>query len=410
MNSPHRIRTLRRVAGFTGSRRGVSATFAPLIVLAIAIAALCPRFALADGTALQCPPANPNEQAGASQCVAPDNASSDPIHLYIPDGQLRSSPVRLFVNRNISMGDKPVLCLYGGHALTPHQAAEDLPQQINYVAPGQSWTENINGQDVTKSGTVLLLNLSRYPIEWYKPMQRVLAVLAWESGGKRLCAVAPAPVDLGNAPTAWVWTIVAGVAMLIVIMALASRGSGRVVDLLCADDGHLSLSLTQIALWTIAVGAVTFFYGLIRFEVPTIPNSVLILMGLSLATAGLGTAAPPQKAPQGGAGAPPPAPATAPGAAAVPAPSASVPAPGVTKASPKLSDLIYLFPTTGSPEPSLSRAQMLFWTALIIVLFVSKSAIDGVLWDVPSGMVALMGFSQAGYVGPKFLGPYAGSR
>ena len=53
---------------------------------------------------------------------------------------------------------------------------------------------------------------------------------------------------------------------------------------------------------------------------------------------------------------------------------------------------------------------MLFWTVLIITLFVSKSAIDGVLWDVPSGMVALMGFSQAGYIGPKFLGPYAGSR
>jgi hypothetical protein len=407
MDSPIRICTLRKVATLAGDSRRAFTVLAPL-VLTIA-AAVCPQFAQAE-TTLQCPSGNPAEQAGSGQCVAPDNATADPIHLYFPDGQLMSSPVRIFVNRNLTMADKPVVCLYGGHALTPHQPAEDLPQQVNYAAPGQSWTENVNGEDVTKSGTVLLLNVSRYPIEWYKPMKRVLAVLAWDSGGKRLCAMAPAPVNLGNAPSAWGWTIIVGVAVLIVIIAMGSVRSGRAVYLLCGDDGHMSLSLTQIALWTIAVGAVTFFYGLIRFQVPGIPASVLMLMGLSLATAGLGYAAPPQTMPStAGTAAPPP-----PGAPPPPAPATMPPAPapsqGAAKASPKLSDLIYLFPDTGAPVPSLSRAQMLFWTVLIIILFVSKSAIDGVLWDVPGGMVALMGLSQAGYVGPKFLGPYAGSR
>ena len=352
----------------------------------------------------------------SDHCVAldaSDGSKVEPIHLYVPDGQLRSSPLRLFVDRNISISDKPLLRLYSGHALTTKQAAEDLPQLIDYVAPDQSWTENVNGQDVTKSGTVILANISGFPIEWYKPMKRVLAVLQWKSGGKQLCAITQSPVNMGNAPIAWLWTIMAVVAVLISIAALVSSRTSApgaettrsqrmltAVHLLRAGDGHLSLALTQVALWTIAVGAVTFFYGLIRFSIPVIPNSVLILMGLSLATGGLGTTAPLQKTSRNdGPGAvPPPSQSDTAGAASL----------GTTKADWAFSDLLYLFPKDGPPQPSLSRAQMLFWTVLIIALFVSKSAIDGVLWDVPSGMVALMGFSQAGYVGPKFFGPYAG--
>ena len=41
------------------------------------------------------------------------------------------------------------------------------------------------------------------------------------------------------------------------------------------------------------------------------------------------------------------------------------------------SDLIFFFPKEGPAKPSLSRAQMLFWTVLIIVLFISERAIDG---------------------------------
>jgi hypothetical protein len=295
------------------------------------------------------------------------------------------------------MSDDPMVCLYAGHALTSQTMAEGLTQPVDYVAPGQSWSEKIDGQDVTNSGTVILLNLSRYPIDWYKPMKRVTAVLHWQRDNKPLCAVATRPVNLGNASMAWVWTITLGAIALGCILGLSRARSGSVMALLCADDGHLSLALTQVGLWTVAVGGVTFFYGMIRFEVPVIPNSILILMGLSLATAGLGAAAPPQTSAQ----------------SSVPV-NVQLPAPIVkgetvaTRTLWKFSDLIYLFPKQGVPQPSLARAQMLFWTVIIIVLFVAKSAIDGILWDVPAGMVALMGFSQAGYIGPKFLGPYAG--
>ena len=46
---------------------------------------------------------------------------------------------------------------------------------------------------------------------------------------------------------------------------------------------------------------------------------------------------------------------------------------------------------------------MLFWTILLLVIFLSKSILDGAIWEVPWPLVALMGFSQAGYLAPKLV-------
>jgi hypothetical protein len=46
---------------------------------------------------------------------------------------------------------------------------------------------------------------------------------------------------------------------------------------------------------------------------------------------------------------------------------------------------------------------MVFWTVLLIVLFISKSILEGAIWDVPWALVALMGFSQTGYLAPKLI-------
>ena len=64
-------------------------------------------------------------------------------------------------------------------------------------------------------------------------------------------------------------------------------------------------------------------------------------------------------------------------------------------------DLIRIFHFDRPPELSLAKAQMLFWTVLLLVLFVSKSILEGGIWEVPWPLVALMGFSQAGYLAPK---------
>lgn len=107
-----------------------------MILLAIGLVSMGGHVASAESALLQCPPGDSIRQPALNQCVAPDDSKGGPIRLYVPDGQLRSSPVRLFVNRNISMSDKPSVCLYSGHALTPKNSAEDLPQRIDYVAPG----------------------------------------------------------------------------------------------------------------------------------------------------------------------------------------------------------------------------------------------------------------------------------
>jgi hypothetical protein len=151
-------------------------------------------------------------------------------------------------------------------------------------------------------------------------------------------------------------------------------------------------------------------------------------MGLSFITGGFSYLAPPPRSTASpaqratpGAGvvvaapvdpAAAPDPAQAPAADAQLAPPAQDGAPGQAgQASvvPKLGDLVLNFPNDGPPQLSLARAQMLMWTLLLVTLFVSKSAVNGALWNVPWELVALTGISQAGYVAPKFAGPGSGS-
>ena len=46
---------------------------------------------------------------------------------------------------------------------------------------------------------------------------------------------------------------------------------------------------------------------------------------------------------------------------------------------------------------------MVFWTGIILVLFVVKSLGSGELWSVPWEMVTLTGVSQLGYLSDKAL-------
>jgi len=66
-------------------------------------------------------------------------------------------------------------------------------------------------------------------------------------------------------------------------------------------------------------------------------------------------------------------------------------------------EISFAFHAGTPPDLSLSKAQMLFWTILLLVIFVSKSILDGAIWEVPWPLVALMGFSQAGYLAPKLV-------
>ena len=356
-----------------------------------------------------------------AQCTATETKTG--ISMSVRDGQLTSAPFQIFVDTRVTSANTPRLLLRALHAITETLSGEEMALAPSFVAPGQTIVATVGGHDVTLCGTVLLFDLRSYPIEWYKPMRRVEPILHWnaqenaaETGVAGLSVLAIGPrVNIGQPVQAWLWTLAVILALVALIGTMtrplgwlrnASRNLLRrllrrpgapdtaaltptsalgepLYCLLCSPEGHLSLSKVQLALWTLAIGAAIFFYGLIRVEVPSVPTTLVILMGLSLVTGGVSYLA-----------------SDGPSAAAT-QPQPPVPAP-TAPARPSLSDLIRDFPDGKPAELSISRAQMLFWTVLLITLFVWKSALEGSLWDVPEQLVALTGMSQLGYLAPKF--------
>ena len=295
--------------------------------------------------------------------------------LFMPDGQLKSHTVRVYVTHDISVDQQPRLRLLRSHAVTKKAVDESRPHEPGFVAPGQEWVERVGGQDIRRRGTLLLFDLSSLDFR-YKPMLRVMPVVSWIENGSEHIVISPSEVNLGNIVAVVGWSLaVVGIAVLLIFF-LSWRKKGNPLQLLTGVDGHLSLSQTQVACWTVIIGGVVLGYGMVKIEVPDIPASLLALMGASLVTGGVSYFQDAKKQQ-----------ATASGSAA--------------QCVPDLADLIRTFIPGQPSELSLAKAQMLFWTLLLLVIFVSKSILDGVIWDVPWPLVALMGFSQAGYLAPK---------
>src|SRR5207245_5876058 len=173
----------------------------------------------------------------------------------------------------------------------------------------------------------------------YKAMIRVRPVVSWVEGGAEHMVVGDGDVNLGNIVAAILWTSLVVVIALAVIVGVLVRRAGRGSPryLLTGVDGHLSLAQSQVACWTIAVGAVVLGYGMVRLEIPTIPPPVIALMGLSLATGGIGYFQDTKNLVAGGR-------------------------------NPYLADLVRVHPW-GPNDLSLAKAQMMLWTILLLTLF-----------------------------------------
>lgn len=313
----------------------------------------------------------------ASSTTRAEGGAANP-QLFMPDGQLKSHSVRVYVTQDIAANQQPRLRLLRSHALTKKAVDEATRLEPGIVAPGQEWVEHVGGQDVRRSGTLLLFDLSSLGFG-YKAMMRVMPVVTWTADGSERIVVAPSEVNLGNIVAAIGWTAVVVVAALLMVAFLCWRARGTPLQLLTGVDGQLSLSQAQVACWTVAIGSVVLGYGMVRLEVPEIPTSLLALMGASLVTGGVGYFRDAQKQQV----------AAADGVA--------------TRRVPELADLLHVFNPGQAPELSLAKAQMLFWTLLLLMLFVAKSILNGAIWEVPWPLVALMGFSQAGYLAPKLV-------
>jgi hypothetical protein len=246
------------------------------------------------------------------------------------------------------------------------------------VASGQEWVEQVGGVSVRRTGTLLLFDLGDLDFG-YKAMMRVMPVVTWTEGGAERSVVAPDEVNLGNIVATIGWTALTVGAALLLVVFLCRRAQSSSLRLLTGVDGNLSLAQTQVACWTVAVGSVTLGYGMVRLDVPEIPTSLVVLMGASLATGGVGYFQDAKKH------------------------HAAVASGAARDRAPELGDLLRIFTTGQAADLSLAKTQMLFWTFLLLVLFIAKSILDGVIWDVPWPLVALMGFSQAGYLAPKLV-------
>jgi hypothetical protein len=365
---------------------------------------------------------------------SPSASASPPPQLYIPDGQIKTDPVKVWVAfANLEENMKPRL--RDGRSDFKEQK-EGWPPFL--VAPNQTWTEKVAGQSVERRGTLLMFDLNKFYINRFKSTTRVTPVLSWPDAPGHESMIVGQSVYLGRRLVALGYTILVVVLLLIFITLLARKAISTrrdaknlkgfgVLYLLSGHDNYMSLWRTQLAAWTIAVGGMVFMFGLIQFDVPRIPESLVALMGLSVATGGLSAIADKSKKPvrsDGAATTPavsPPLDATTsladPPSAVVPTLSEqNVPEQTSAPASkgegsafrpadrPRLAHLISTWSfDINDIVLSVPKAQMVFWTGIILVLFVVKSVLRGELWEVPWEVVTLTGVSQAGYLGDKTL-------
>jgi hypothetical protein len=217
-------------------------------------------------------------------------------YLDMQDGQLTSHPIRVAIaGLNVSPLQHARLFFVGTDSrLSPTGFAPEatFPNQVLEGHDGNSFER-----------TLLLFELDDDRIvPWYKTGIRVTPVLRWRRSPDEVrfedCQKKAAfeqiagedEVYIGNVWHAVATTILA-IAVFFVILSWilnASRESrtlrAKILSLLCDQKGELSLSLTQMALWTLAIGATVSVFGLTRLKVPEIPDSLVLLMGMSLGT------------------------------------------------------------------------------------------------------------------------------
>lgn len=326
--------------------------------------------------------------------------------MFVSDGQILNAPIKVFVSfANIDRNMKPRL------QLAPFQAQSRTNINLKewepfVIAANQTWTEKVAGQDVERSGTLLMFDLNQFSVDWWKSSTRVTPVLTWQSTDP----ANPKPMlvgqslYLGKRGRAGVWTgLVVGVLILLIVViarvkkpvkteeGTREKTIKNAVYLLCGPDNYMSLWRTQLAVWTIAVGSMVFLFGIIQLQVPRIPESLVALMGLSVATGGLSNLADTKRT------------SGLSNSARSKSGSESKSDAKNDEITPHFFHLLASYSEDAADKVvlSVSKAQMVFWTGVILVLFILKSLSSGELWDVPWELVALTGVSQAGYVTDK---------
>jgi hypothetical protein len=310
-------------------------------------------------------------------------SNSRRIKLYMEDGQLYTHCIRVAVaDIRITYDMDPKLYLQCKGKIKGFEPRE--------VAPNQQWLEKgPDAKEGLQTGSVLLFELRGYSIPIYKSCSRIMPVLKWrepktiKSGRvvsyREMQALSPREIVLGNPYGAVIWALLAIISFLLITSLLLRKSGKKLVEFVTLAGGRASLSLFQMALWTIVIGFTVLLFGIMRLQVPYIPDTLILLMGLSAGTSAAGHWQAHRMQEE------------------------IKKATGQEEAKdPKLGSMLTIF-VKGKHILSFPKIQLLFWTAITIVLFIVKSFLEGQPWDIPPELVFLMGISQASFLGRNYM-------
>ncbi len=326
-------------------------------------------------------------------------ADDESLGMYMPDGQITSRVVRVYLyNWDLSYEMNPRLVLGKLGKADSENVSDRLTDNVQYsaieVIPDQRWTEMREGESFERQshGTVILFDLSKQSVPFYKPGQRFLPILLWNENvqaGRKVDAksqiqvISKEDVYLRGRAGILIWTVLVLLIFLGLVYLITMRAERGMLGILCTANGRISVGLTQMALWTLVVGAMVLGFGLMQLTVPEIPLTLIILIGMSYATSAISHYQTYRL--QG------------------------VMASASQEREPRLSDLVSI-PTIittdkgdakETEDQSLAKAQLLFWTVITLVIIAMKTIAEGQLWAIPETLVFLMGFSQIGYLARK---------
>lgn len=339
--------------------------------------------------------------------------------VFVPPGQLKSNLVKVYVlGAEIEPREEPHLYAYksnfsGSSAVSILKPVEVFPNS-QYQKEGEP----------PKKGTLLLFNLSDNKsydalsgnkFTRYFMGARFYPVVKWgdviagpsseggEQGSSRSHVAVPKTDSTVLVGSLFSSGIAIFVVLLFVVLWIGIGSwvrSKRFLQVFIGGDGSFSLSKVQLGAWTIVSVFCVGTFGLAYELVPEIPSSLVVLLGLSIATTGSAYAFGRQISDADGSD---------------DKVVAKAAVEGVKKKNGKLDsgndekppsffyDLISLSGVKrGENEVSIAKAQMLLWTIVSLCLFIVKSLLNGALWVVPWELVCLMGLSQTSYVAPKY--------
>jgi len=291
--------------------------------------------------------------------------------------------------------------------LTQGKEAPPEASQVRVVGPAAGYP------GLLKSGEKLQISLVFPPHRTVGNYQARLAYATAEAANETK-PFHIATVQVGMMPR-WAAALIAGGFCLLIILLtfLVSKKGDKPLNFFQSPDSGYSVSKFQIWIWTLVIVFAYSYLFLWQGKDLALPVSTWALLGISVASTGIAKViAVKQQENKGGDVAPAPPQMDAAGPAAPPAAAQTAAAPeggaqgGTAQppaAKPRPNWLTSML--SDDDQLSLMRIQMFAWTMVAATSYLVYLVKQQALWDVPAGLLALMGISHSGYLVDKGAAP-----